>query len=88
MNWYKYAYLFLILAVVSVIASKAVGLYVSYSLNQLPIPSSYEEAIPYHLIEIRNSLDGIQGLISASSLLLVAIFCALMDLGDQLRRSG
>jgi hypothetical protein len=78
----------LILAVVSVIASKAVGLYVSYSLNQLPIPSSYEEAIPYHLIEIRNSLDGIQGLISASSLLLVAIFCALMDLGDQLRRSG
>jgi hypothetical protein len=71
-----------------VIASKAVGLYVSYSLNQLPIPSSYEEAIPYHLIEIRNSLDGIQGLISASSLLLVAIFCALMDLGDQLRRSG
>jgi hypothetical protein len=76
------------LAVVSVIASKAVGLYMSYSLNQLPLPSSYEETIPYHLIEIRNSLDGIQGLISTCSLLLASIFCALMDVGDQLRGRG
>ena len=88
MIWDKCAYLFFILAVVFVVVSQAVGLYMSHSLNQLPLPSSYEEAIPYHLIEIRQSLDGIQGLISTCSLLLAALFCVLMDIGDQLRRRG
>ena len=87
MIWDKCAYLFFILAVVSVIVSQ-VSVYVSYSFNQLPLPSSYEGIIPYHLIEIRHSLEGIQGLISTCSLLLAALFCALMDIGDQLRRRG
>lgn len=83
MNWRKWAILFLILAVGSAVGSLVVGLYMSFSINQLPLPSSYEEAIPYHLIEIRDYLDEIQGLIYACLFLLAAIFCALMDIGNR-----